>query len=778
MLWLEEAMRMTLIVRWAPLWLACVAATAQTQLKVVSSHPVILREGAGAALLVLANAGKTALPLNLTAGTFLDETSHARLPMPKVTFALEAANANLPAQIGPGQSLRIVANVSNMASSTAAFAKLFNQNEEIGTLDAVAVDVPLNITLEGNGTPEKPLKFMYGRTMALTLKNGGTDFFTLDWRFQIGGTIAKTGETILVPNGRSRIVLTPPREVYSWMDFVRPTERNGLLLVRQHGPHGVSNDLLPVQAIPVNLTMMRLGPNLTEVLFAIYVMLFLLVGGLLSLLGNSVLPSVLKKVALHRQIGDLADRTSSVSARVDSFLRVLLRLERTKIGIELMEVGPCSLSSTEKFEDVAVAIDRLAKRLTVAERLDELRRRFEDASATAPPSITDDIDRTLQSAYNQLHSLTLPDDDVNAANLLLNKAEASLALLDDSGAQAKLIATNFRQLKDRLKSFPAAYYSDLKLALPGIFEVLEAPFDDPANIVRPMFFAIDHAIAAAHAALDYAMVRVSGPAGSSSNCGDPGKTSRERLLEHECELINLLGTLSWKSLRAAATLVQEMREDIYEGDVMAEIEKVTEDGAKRVRVVFDTLKARPYLPVYFSVAFDNPRFTGAAALNKLGFKWSFPGGLSEQGSRVCHYFLGDEPLENEPNAGDTQHKNLRKTRFRKKNGRNVKIAVAVQSHKNLEAANTIEGLLEIQPLKPNESSRAFAEGLRFLIAFGVALAGLEAGALNQLAKLDFFPATLAVVALGFGADSIKNLLTQSPTAKSTNGAPGASTPKG
>jgi len=492
------------------------------------------------------------------------------------------------------------------------------------------------------------------------------------------------------------------------------------------------------------------------------VMIFLLAGGLLSLLGSSVLPSILKKVALHRQIGDLADRTSSVSARVDSYLRVLLRLERAKIGMALDEVGPFSLSSAERFEDVAVSIDRLEKRLTVAERLDELRRSFQDASTSAPPSITDEIDRTLQSASNQLHSFSLPDEDVNAANLFLSKAEASLALLDDTGAQAKLIATNFKQLKDRLTSFPESYYSDLKQALPGIFAVLETPFDDPANLVRPMFFAIDHAIAAMHVALDYAMVRVTMPAATSLNCGDPGKTSKERLLAHECELINLLGTLSWKSLRAATTLVQEMREDIYESDVLAEIGKTRADGEKRVRVEFDTLKARPYLPVYFSISFDDPRFCGAAALSRLAFKWCFPGGLFEEGSRVCHYFLGDEPLVDEPEASETPHKKSRKKRFRLKNGRKVKIAVSVQSHKNLDAADTIEGTLEVQPPKPHQATRAFAEAVRFLIAFGVALAGLEAGALDQLAKLDFFPATLAVVALGFGADSVKNLLTQAP----------------
>jgi hypothetical protein len=474
------------------------------------------------------------------------------------------------------------------------------------------------------------------------------------------------------------------------------------------------------------------------------------------------LPSVLKKIALHRQIGDLADRTSSVSARVDSYLRVLLRLERAKIAKDLNEVGLFSLSSTERFEDVAISIDRLAKRLIIAERLDELRRSFENASATAPPSITDDIDRTLQSSSNQLHSFSLPDEDVNAANLLLTKAEASLALLNDSDAQAKLIAANFKQLKDRLKTFPEAYYSDLKLALPGIFAVLEASFDDPANIVRPMFFAIDHAIAATHVALDYAMVRATMPASVSSHREESGKTSKERLLEHESELISLLGTMSWKSLRAATTLVQEMREDIYESDVLEEIEKMREDGAKRVRVVFDTQKARPYLPVYFSISFDDPRFCGAAALSRLAFKWSFPGGLFEEGSRVCHYFLGDEPLDDDPHEANHGAKRPGKKRFKLKSDRKVKIAVAVQSHKNLDAAKTIEGILEIQPPKPRESSRAFAEAMRFLIAFGVALAGLEAGALDQLGKLDFFPATLAVVALGFGADSIKNLLTQAP----------------
>ena len=86
------------------------------------------------------------------------------------------------------------------------------------------------------------------------------------------------------------------------------------------------------------------------------------------------------------------------------------------------------------------------------------------------------------------------------------------------------------------------------------------------------------------------------------------------------------------------------------------------------------------------------------------------------------------------------------------------------------AAKELKSQIEIQLSKPPaERSRAFAEGVRFLIAFGVALAGLLSGALGQLDKLALVPATFAIIALGFGADSIKNLLTQ--PAKKADGKP-------
>ena len=45
--------------------------------------------------------------------------------------------------------------------------------------------------------------------------------------------------------------------------------------------------------------------------------------------------------------------------------------------------------------------------------------------------------------------------------------------------------------------------------------------------------------------------------------------------------------------------------------------------------------------------------------------------------------------------------------------------------------------------------------LRFAIAFGVALAGLLSGGIEQIGKLDLIPVTLATAGLGFTAGAVK-----------------------
>jgi hypothetical protein len=70
--------------------------------------------------------------------------------------------------------------------------------------------------------------------------------------------------------------------------------------------------------------------------------------------------------------------------------------------------------------------------------------------------------------------------------------------------------------------------------------------------------------------------------------------------------------------------------------------------------------------------------------------------------------------------------------------------------------------VQVDPPAKWTNSRTGVELYRFLLAFGAALVVLEAGIMGQLKKLDLLPAIVAVIALGFGADSIKNVLGQAP----------------
>ncbi len=772
----------------APLCLFLAGATAAAQIKLVASQAVVVRSSNGAAQLKLTNTGKTPQPLKLSTGTFLDETSRTRVEQPKATFSLESGG-DLPATLAPGQSVEVALEIGGMSGALSVEAPLFNGGDLLGTLRAVAVDTPLNVSLDGRGAPDQPLDFTYQRSSVIPLKNSGKDYLSLEWRFLVGGTQEGNGITILPPGAQSRIVLTPTSDVYSPVDFFRPAGKTGVLLLRPHTFSGVDPRLFDLHPIQVSLHMNRLGLETTETLFAIYVMFFLLIGGILSLLANSILPNMLRRIAYEKQLSRLADRTSSVTYRVDSYVRVLLRLERKKIEFALKEATWYSLSIAEKIDAVCVDISRLDQRLTIAERIDELRKRFEDIAGTAPPSATDLVDQVLQAACEQLHSFTLPDEVLNEANNLIGKADTEMDALADSAQQAKRVAANFKELKTRLAVFPKDLYPDLETALPGIFRFFGYPFDDPTNIVPPMLFSIDHAIAAGHIILDYAMVRACIAKGGTKECPNAGKDMCERLMARECRLIELLATLSWKSLRQARILVQEMRENIYEEDIIEGLWKREVDKKPVAKIVFDTQRARPYLPIYFSVAFDNPRFKNAAAVNCLSFRWEFPGDMFEEGSKVCHYFVGNEPeiafgwdpdeveksaahkpSEHHQARQEKQHESwlMRKwrkwkeKRRRQRRGFTTWISLTVQKPDDVSIRARIREKIKLDPRKRPGRSRVWVEIVRFMLAFGVALAGIEAGALDQLRKLDFLAGTIAVVALGFGADSIKNLLTQAP----------------
>jgi hypothetical protein len=798
----------------AALLSACGTLTASAQLVFQAPDPVALHAGEGAVLFTLTNlAGTSPTPLSLTAGPVLDTATHSIIAGAVAT--LSATVGTLPTIIAPGQVISLKASVTGVASASDAEFAIFNAGSRIGIITEFASDAALGITLEGAGALDKPLAYTRGNPVSLSLKNGDARPYHLHWDFQIDNQSEASDDFYILPGGVTQITFMPKAQRFSAVDLIHPSQRQGVLLLSVLGPHGVPPGLLPARRLPVSLVMQMASLFLTMTSSYAYVVLLLLLGGFLSFLGSSLLPNMQRKGDLKAQVKDLANRTSTISTRIDSYLRVLLRLERSRIANLIEDAPAWNPVSVDQLNIATVLIGTLSKRIAGAEQLDDLRRKHEAIAATAPPSVTDGIDLNLQSAADALKISALTDTDVAAARSFFAKAQASLDMLVDTDALARQIANNVAIAMNRIDKFPPNYYDDLRACLPGIFLIVDPRrgYSDAKNIVRPMLFAIDHGAAAIQIALDYAMIRASIPVmptatsqamrppvdqnalGNSDQpptnaapsvpgigpmqCDQLGEAARERLLQRQCNLIQLLGTLSGRALREASLLIQEMREDVYEEDILKEIGK-----PNQAEITFDTQKTRPFQPVFFSIQFKDSRFNSAAALERLLCEWKFPDELFEHTWHVCHYFSGCEPATIPPvsatqpakthgapchaehaDAGSTK-RSMRspfaKTVIRKSFDIYATIS-GKQANKSPERYPPLQLMMvvQIQSSTTTERSRLWAEVLQFAIAFGVALAGLLSGALDQLYKLDIMAASIAIIGLGFGASSIKNLLTQS-----------------
>jgi hypothetical protein len=810
----NQSMRNKLL-RALPLLAACMLP-ACAQLVLQSPHPLPLHAGSGAVTFRLTdqNAKDPApIPLALSCGPVIDTTTHALVKNATATLAPVLGGPALPTSIAPGQTVWLIANVTGLSGVSTAELPIFNAGSHLGTLQEFASDAALGISVDADGSSDNPLSYRRGSPVSIALKNADAEPYHLHWSFQIDNQIQSSGDLDMPPGGSARIPITPSDASFSFFDRIQPSHKKGILLLSLVVP-GVPAGLLPARSLPVWLVMQPASPFVSTVFSYLYVVILLLIGGMLSFLGSSLLPNMQKKGELRSQLQDLANRTSLVSTRIDSYLRVLLRLERSRIA-NLIDDAPAWVApSADPLVLASSSVSTLSKRLAAAERLDDLRRKHAQIAGIAPPSVTDGIDANLQAAADQLHSTALSDVDLAAANASFAKAQAALDLLNDTDALSRQIAGNVSVVMTRLAKFPPNYFQDLKQALPGVFIIADPTrgYNDPNNIVRPMLFAIDHGAAAIQLALDYAMVRASIPVLDNTQppstpspppapgvdatpaldaslseprnaapalprlkaveCIHLGEKARERLLKRQCVLIELLGTLSWRALRDGALLLQEMREDTYEEDVLREISK-----QRQAEITFDTQRARPFRPVFFFIKFKDERFNNAAALQRLICHWTFPSSLEEFTWNVCHYFTGEEtdtipppeitesqpPQTAAPLKTQDPMKYLRLSKPPVK--RDLDIYATIRGQRPDEGrelpAPPLKKTVTVESSASPEHSLFWAGLLRFAIAFGVALAGLLSGALEQLQKLDIVPAAIAIIGLGFSASSVKNLLTQS-----------------
>jgi hypothetical protein len=224
-----------------------------------------------------------------------------------------------------------------------------------------------------------------------------------------------------------------------------------------------------------------------------------------------------------------------------------------------------------------------------------------------------------------------------------------------------------------------------------------------------------------------------GAGGAGGGAAPATRSARTRLLDQGARLADYLIPDTHESLRLAVLFSEEMRQDLY---AEADSKMVTAARADppKMSICPEPQHITVNTAATFRLQFDNPILNEASARREWTCLWSFaPDGETESGWVVSHVFEQPE-------------------------------TVTVQVEIKDLSGNPLATLSKQVPIIDNRSSRfslskeTHLEGTRLAIVLFIALFGLMATAQQKAQGLSFWAAIAAVVAIGFGAGAIKDMI--------------------
>jgi hypothetical protein len=303
-----------------------------------ANHDIIMfvQGGKGHTLLSIQNVSNSQPSLSLTSGAVTDATTGSEIPGATVSFKAESegqpnGGGGTPlahgtqgsdggtqklaqgATVLPSSTESTEVNVTNLTGTTWAKVSVFNQGTKIGNLDLVVLDDPLNVAVDGPGaTASTPIPSTYRDMVTVTLKNNSAESLALGCSVEVRNFPSSCGNIFLPPNTSKAIPVDLGWGAYSWTDLVQPSAQAASLRLTMRVPSGTSAEMVPFKVLPLSLTMAAVGPIPLAILSLVYVGIFLILGGYLSILASAVLPNMVHKAEIRKQVNELAKRTSSV----------------------------------------------------------------------------------------------------------------------------------------------------------------------------------------------------------------------------------------------------------------------------------------------------------------------------------------------------------------------------------------------------------------------------------------------------------------------------------
>ena len=785
-------------------------AQSQNKLRILDRPTIIVNthcnsEGNAAGDFVLRNETGVAASIHLSAGELPGKSPGKHLVIP----TLDPKDGSLD----PGKELPVHITIAGLSEDGDWQSAIQNDGSDVGTVRVIRNTPPFDVSLDVPVPSAPELTFVKGEPASFRLINADEQEYPIAWKYTVRGrqisssgqqsTLASVsknvgwfsrifnrdkddkvtrpaapsqpGGALIVPaGGQLEVSLSPPR-LWFGSSFVGlfkdDVDDDARLTVELVDPN--CNSAVPAisKTFKVKTHLATSAGLLREGWADFWIFIFLALGGMFSLGLNAWLPNEMRRLKIKQQLSKLGAQISNLSYDLASRLRVLAGLEQRLINDRLRNLTWTSTDFAGEMQSIEQAVTRLGTRLQFLEGLGTTRTNFSRMrSQVLPPRIIFALEQTFQKIIEIAEKTEPSDEDVQEAQALIKSVQDQLDLGVQGNAEfAKNLVeevTNFKVDFDAAKGQVGSTDTckHVRAAFPGPFSRLEST--DVSKITAtpapPASYLIDLDTTLFELELIRGYVElVEGLA--------PSDELRKKITGQEVNLLDYLKRRSCESMYAARLLFQQMEDGYFSDDIKDAINQ------KKVRIKIDHAEIRPYDPCEFRLQFCSAALDSAYARQVWTCRWTFKldgQELSEEGWVVTHYF--QEPTDYD----------LRITLSHNVDGEQVQVPnievfpdgkISVTPFKRRDISKAVNAILhwnwtdakkEWRIKRPGRDAKAL-DYVRLAMTLVIALFGLLAGAKEQLLKLDVLPALLAVFMVGFGADQIKNLLTQKPPGADT-----------
>jgi hypothetical protein len=607
-----------------------------------------------------------------------------------------------------------------------------------------AIRIPTDYNIQLNSpTPDTPEIHIIGDRALLSLKNSDPFNYSFTWKLRLNGQLFDGGKNFidLSSNSPADIELkTPviPEASFLTSGTLKDEIVNGKIILVPFFEGDAIAQPPRSKEIPVTVRLSYWeSGNIQQLWNIVCVFILLAVGGVCSLWVHSGMPNTTRALALRRRLRDLEMKIGGLGGSLNSRWRVLLKSHLLAIWKDLF-------SSWWIFPSFAATLDTLTKKVDMAQQWVEVAysaslilHDADQESHPIPPTVMRWIQERCVDALTPIESGLTTDDEIQKMKANLNAARKYLALTVDQIANPDL-DKEISDREDRLKS-EVDHLRKTYVHFSGLITQLEQAVGKPLSPTN----YIDRDSCSLRVELLQAFDQRKNQLANAAGSAVQG--ALERLKNRENWLMTYLVTDTHESLRTALFIVNEMRQDIYVNNALSdEVKK----APPAVTITTDPVTVEARTPVRLALRFNRQVLNQAVARQEWICSWNFGDRTQqENGWEVFHSYESTGKQDVQVMISDLDGNLVISD--------SIKGTVTVGIGQDSKGTGHRSGFA-----KPKLEPETKLELGRLVIVLGLALVTLMATARQQAQSLTFLEAIGAVVALGFGADTIKNLILQ------------------